>query len=183
MCIQVPGQPFRLVLKRSYAENGTLMEIYTYVLGKVTELRNGEHKSLRDFSYPLWQTVHDPNAEAGSHAKGLHLIANPASDQLNEYGSHPLAVLPVPQLWDPPIAKGEQPLRCWHSSGVTPLVCLTCDGLTEGDLKNPTFWHEVTKPRRRMALRRRQGNSDDFVLRLPRSAVWHKEREVSLQAT
>jgi hypothetical protein len=34
MCIKVSGQPYRLVLQRYRAANGTLIEIYTYMLGK-----------------------------------------------------------------------------------------------------------------------------------------------------
>jgi hypothetical protein len=180
MCINVAGQPYRVVLYRYRDKNGNPREIYTYVLGKVTELRGGEHKSLRGFTYPLGKTVTDPNAEIGSHVKALHLIADPASDRLESFGSHPLAVLAAPQLWEPPVEEGTQPPRCWHSAGVTSLFCLTCAGLTAADLTNPEFWGSLTKPRRPRA--RRKATSDDFVLRLPRTAVWHKEREVIPQA-
>jgi hypothetical protein len=147
----------------------------------VTQLRNGEHKSLWGFAYPIAEFVSDPNAEVGHHEKGIHLIGNPASDQLNDYGSHPLAVIPALQLWDPPEANGAQPKRCWHSSGVTSWFCLTCSGLTADDLNNPDFWHDLTKTRKRKTSRK-TANNDEFFLRLPRNSVWHKEREVAAHA-
>jgi hypothetical protein len=65
MCIKVSGQPCRLVLTRYRARNGKIIEVYTYAFGKVTNLRNGKHKSMRNFTYPIGQTVHDPNAKVG----------------------------------------------------------------------------------------------------------------------
>ena len=35
MCINVHGQPYRVVLHRYRDENGKLIEVYSYVLGKV----------------------------------------------------------------------------------------------------------------------------------------------------
>jgi hypothetical protein len=179
MCMEVAGQPQRLVLAQQKKRNGTLIETFTVVLGKVTQLRKGEHKSLRGFTYPLGQTVHDPNVKIGDHNYCLHLIADPASDQLQEYGSHRLVVLPAPQLWDPPGVRGAQPeKRCWHSSGATILFCRDCAGLKPEDLTNPDFWQSLYKPRRRTRTRQ-TAKTDDFVLRLPRNAVWHQDRDVS----
>jgi hypothetical protein len=166
--------------KEAYpSSNGTPIEIYTFALGKVTsKTKHGEHTSSRDFTYPIGKTVPDPNAKEGSHTFGLHLIPIlDCADQLSSYGSHRLAVLPGPQLWEPPVENGEQPNRCWHSSGATTLFCLDSAGFTIADLKNPDFWQSLTKPRSR-----KQASSDEFVLRLPRTAVWHKEREVAQQA-
>jgi hypothetical protein len=178
MCEKVNGQPIELILDRYQTKNGTWIETYTFSLGKVTSLTNGEHKSGRGFAYPVGQTVSDPNAMVGNHSTALHFIANPVTDKLESYGSHPLVVLPAPQLWDPPVENGKQPSRCWHSNGCSILFCITCAGLKPDDLTNPDFWQDITKPRKRTATRKTT-KKDEFVLRLPRNSVWHKERMAS----
>jgi hypothetical protein len=178
MCIKVPGHPRELTLQERRTRNGKTIETYTVALGKVTSKhRNDDHTSSRGFTYPIGKTVHDPNVKIGDHQLCLHFIADPASDKLDEYGSHRLLILPCPQLWDPPGAGGEQPKsKCWHSSGATSLICVDYAKLTPEDLENPEFWESMTKPPKRA---RKTQKDDDFVLRLPRAEVWHKEREFS----
>jgi hypothetical protein len=77
MCAQIPGQPYRIVLDRRLAENGSSIETVTYALGKVTTKRtNSEHQSLHGFAYPIGRTVPDPNAQFGSHTYSLHFLPN-----------------------------------------------------------------------------------------------------------
>jgi hypothetical protein len=144
----------------------------------VTQLRSGRHTSLRGFTYPIGYYVHDANAKVGDHQNGLHFIASVAGSKfLDSFGSHRLAVLPAPQLWDPPVGNDERQERCWHSSGGTMLFCMDCAGYTPADLTNPAFWHELTKPLRQPNTQQKAKNND-FVLRLPRNAVWFKQLEV-----
>jgi hypothetical protein len=180
MCFAVVGQPYRLVLERHRSEDGTPIEIYTFALGKVTsKQKNGEHKSSQGFTYPIGQTATDPKAQVGSHAFGLHLVPTlDCADQLSSYGSHRLAVLPGPKLWDPPFENTEQQTKCWHSGSVTTLFCLDCSGFTLDDLKNPDFWQSLTKPPKRSS-RRKSAKTDEFVLHLPRASVWHNQAAAS----
>jgi hypothetical protein len=66
------------------------------------QTNNGEHVSSRGLLYPLRQTIHDRRADVGSHSLGLHFAANPECTLAlpDSYGSHRLAVLPAPDVWD-----------------------------------------------------------------------------------
>jgi hypothetical protein len=178
MCFVLAGQPYRLTVARRRVPNSSPIEVYTYVLGKVTQFRRGSHTSLRGFTYPIGRFVHDANAIVGDHVNGLHFIAAVAgSKDVDSFGSHRLAVLPAPQLWDPPVENGASQERCWHSSGATTLFCLDCAGYTPTELTNPVFWDALTKPLRRPNTQQKVKNND-FVLRLPRNAVWYKQTAV-----
>jgi hypothetical protein len=183
MCHSDPEQPYPLELNRRRQRDGTTVATYTFPLGKVTSYRNGEHYSSNGFLWPIGQTVHDPNAQHGRHGPCLHFTASGASAYAPEfysYGSHPLVVLPAPQLWDDPYGSAGLKNRCWHSSGGTILFCAGCLNLKPEDLKNPEFWQEIIKPRRR---RQATSSPDDFFdLRIPRNAIWHREEKVAAHA-
>jgi len=135
MCAQIPRQPYRIVLDRRRAENGSSIETVTYALGKVTTKRtNSEHQSLHGFVYPIGRTVPDPNAQFGSHTNSLHFLPNlHGARNWSAYGSHRLVVLPAPQFWDMPVKRRYNPPRCYHAAGCTPLFCVDCLGLTLAD--------------------------------------------------
>jgi hypothetical protein len=183
MCHFDPEPPYRLELAIRRQRNGTSIATYTFPLGKVTSFRNREHHSSHGFLWPIGQTVHDPNAKQGAHGSCLHFTASGASafaPGFSSYGSHPLVVLPAPQLWDDPFGNAGLKNRCWHSSGGSVLFCASCLGLKPEDLKNPAFWHEITKPQRR---RHAASATDDFFdLRIPRNSVWHREEKVGQKA-
>jgi hypothetical protein len=184
MCHFDPEQPYKLELAARRQPDGIAVATYTFPLGKVTSYRNGEHYSYRGFLWPIGQTVHDPNAKQGAHDQCLHFTASGASafaPGFSSYGSHPLVVLPAPQLWDDPVGNAGLKNRCWHSSGGAVLFCAACLGLKPEDLKNPELWQEITNPRHR---RRAVAAADDFIdLRIPRTAVWHREEKVAAEAT
>jgi hypothetical protein len=183
MCHYDPAQPYRLELARRKQRDGTAIATYTFPLGKVTTLRKREHYSGNGFRWPIGKTVHDRNAKQGAHEQCLHFTASAASafaPGFSSYGSHPLVVLPAPQLWDDPIGKAGLQNRCWHSNGGSVLLCATCLGLTPEDLQNPAFWQEITKPRQRQAA---SSTADFFDLRIPRNAIWHREEKVAAPTT
>jgi hypothetical protein len=183
MCHFDPESPYRLELERRRQRDGTSVATYTFPLGKVTSFRNREHYSGHGFLWPIGQTVHDPNAKQGAHGSCLHFTASGASvfaPRFSSYGSHPLVVLPAPQLWDDPFGNAGLKNRCWHSSGGVVLFCAACLNLKPEDLKNPEFWHEITNPQRR---RHAASTPDDFCdLRIPRNSVWHREEKVGQKA-
>jgi hypothetical protein len=159
MCYHDNQEPYVLPL----GLNNRKDIIYSFLLGKVTEYnpRLGVHKR-GDFNYNLRKPVWDSNAVLGDHNRCLHFTANPDSAlALPSYGSHRLAVLPAPQLWDDP--KRSLTDRCWHSNGCTPLFCMDCEGVGVDVLGQQDFWRDMNLLPRR---------SDDFVLRIPRDSVW-----------
>jgi hypothetical protein len=170
MCYYDPAQPYAVPLKFSHTESGVMVMDYSLLLGKVTEKRNGEHRSCRNFTYPIGRTVRDSNAHAGSHEYGLHFAASPDSAKHLVgigYGSHRLGILPAPRIWDPIVIAG-QTNRCWHSTGATALFCLDCDDIELDVLTNPDFWNDLTKQSRKS----RHGLS--FTELLDSNAVWHQ---------
>jgi hypothetical protein len=183
MCHFDSEPPYRLELEIRRQRDGTSVATYTFALGKVTSFRNREHYSGHGFLWPIGQTVHDPNAKQGVHGPCLHFTASGASAfaaGFSSYGSHPLVMLPAPQLWDDPFGNAGLKNRCWHSSGGSVLFCAACLGLKPEDLKNPEFWHEITKPQRR---RWAASSTDDFFdLRIPHNSVWHREEKVGQKA-
>jgi hypothetical protein len=96
--------------------------------------------------YPLLATIHDPKAIPGSHDYALHFAATPgcAIGLPDEFGSHRLAVLPGPRVWDA-LQEGKLNNRCWHADSCTPLFCLDCWQLRPEDLTNPEFRRAVTQ--------------------------------------
>jgi hypothetical protein len=177
MCHIDPERPYRLVLERRTKRDGSAIITYTYPLGKVTTLRNREHYSGSSFRWPIGKTVHDPNAKQGMHGPCLHFTASGASafaPGFSSYGSHPLVVLPAPELWDEPFGKGGLQNRCWHSSGGVVLFCAACLNLQLEDLRNPAFWLEITTPRRAAS-----ASAGFSALRIPRDQVWHRQMTVS----
>jgi hypothetical protein len=179
MCHIDSARPYQLVLERRTKRDGSTIFTYTFPLGKVTTLRNRVHYSSNSFRWPIGKTVHDPNAKPGQHGPCLHFTASGASafaSGFSSYGSHPLVVLPGPQLWDDPLGKAGLQNRCWHSASGSILFCTTCLGLKPQDLNNPAFWQEITNPRGRTA-----AAAADFVaLRIPRDQVWHRQMTVSV---
>jgi hypothetical protein len=180
MCHFDPEQPYRLELERRRQRDGATIATYTFPLGKVTSFRNREHYSSHGFLWPIGQTVHDPNAKQGAHGSCLHFTASGASafnPGFRSYGSHPLVVVPGPQLWDDPLGNAGLKNRCWHSAGGVVLFCAACLNLKPEDLKNPEFWQEITNPQRR---RHAASTPDDFFdLRIPRNDIWHREEKVA----
>jgi hypothetical protein len=166
MCYKDSNRPFIIPLEIGITAQGRQLVTVTLLLGKVTTKRNGEHVSSRGLLYPIHQTIHDTNAKAGDHANALYFAASPESAFAlhDNYGSHVLAVIPGPQVWDP-LSEKQNPARCWHSDSCTPILCMDCAGLKAEDLNSPDFWRAFQKGCE-------QGN--DFVLRLPRDEVWHR---------
>jgi hypothetical protein len=183
MCHFDPESPYRLELERRKQRDGTFVATYTFPLGKVSSFRNHEHYSGNGFLWPIGHTVHDPNAKQGAHGPCLHFTASGASafaPGFSSYGSHPLVVVPGPQLWDDPFGNAGMKNRCWHSNSGLVLLCAACLNLKPEDLKNPEFWQEITKPKRR---RQAASAPDDFFdLRIPRNAIWHREEKVAAHA-
>jgi hypothetical protein len=147
MCGYDPTQPYVIPLEQRPRRNGKTLLTCGLVLGKVTSLRNGEHSSGLGFKYPIGRTVHDPKAVVGNHASGLHFAASPASAHMfNYFGSHRLAVLPAPEVWDP-VQQFVRTPRCYHSRSATTICCLDCDRIEVDVLNNPDFIHDLMRPR------------------------------------
>jgi hypothetical protein len=189
MCYKDDSLPFYLPWELRNTSNGTRCLTYTILLGKVTTKRNGEHISSRGLLYPIHQTIHDVNAKEGNHEHALHFAANPECTLAlpDSYGSHRLAVLPPPDVWDPHeewnLVKGwdprkelqppkpvDFPSRCWHSNGCTILFCMDCWKLKPEDLTNMDFWR---------AFKKSCELSDSSLLSLSRDQVWHRQIAVS----
>jgi hypothetical protein len=171
MCYKSKDLPFLIPLELFNTSHDTQLLTISMLLGKVTTKRNGEHISSRGMLYPIRQTIHDPKAKEGRHDFALHFAPTPecAIALPDSFGSHRLAVLPSPQIWDP-LTEEQDSSRCWHSDGCTPLFCMDCWGLKPADLNNPDFWH---------AFKKSCELSNDSVLSIPRDQVWHRQIEVS----
>jgi hypothetical protein len=170
--------PIRIVINRQSAQNGSLIETQTLALAKVTGItRSGDHISSRKFVYPIGQTVHDPNATVGSHARSLHFLpAVEYAPDYSSYGSCIVIVVPGPQLWDLPVASGDQPAHCLHSTMCTPLFCLTCQRLTLDDLKDDAFWRDLPLARKQYGVSAAKNRQQ--MLAIPRENVWHEQVHV-----
>jgi hypothetical protein len=145
MCYEDPTQPYVLPLGLHRTAENILVMTYSLLLGKVTQLRDGQHISYMGFTYPIGRTVPDPNAQVGDHNYGLHFTASPASaHRLPSYSSHRLAVLPAPQMWKS-LEDGGDIDRCWHSNGATTLFCLDCENIDLDVLSNVDFWRYLLK--------------------------------------
>jgi hypothetical protein len=160
MCHKDSTKPYALPLSRQDVADGMQIMRYSMMLGKVTTKRNGEHVSSQGFTYPIGRTVYDQNAIVGDHGRALHFTASPDSTKYlqGNYGSHRLAVLPAPVIWDSPETHGLTK-RCWHSFGAHSLLCLDCEGVELDVLTRPDFWQDLMLP--------------DFTI--PLEAVWHKQ--------
>jgi hypothetical protein len=171
-------QPYRIVLDRDHAENGAVFETFTFALAKVTEFHRRTHRTMYNFTYPIGQTVYDPNARVKSRSTCLHFLPSmEAAPSYRGYGDHIVIALPAQKLWDRPKPYGKQPAQCWHSNGCTPLFCATCLGLTPADLQHDACWRDFTIPRRRSAVS--TASNRQQVLPVPRDNVWHKRVEVN----
>jgi len=144
MCFKSTEFPFLIPLELLMTNTGSHLLTVSMLLGKVTTKRNGEHISSRGMLYPISQTIHDVKAVAGDHQYALHYAPTPecAIGLPDSYGSHRLAVLPAPDVWDPleewnPLKEEAPASRCWHSNGATPLFCLDCWNLKPADLTEP----------------------------------------------
>jgi hypothetical protein len=167
MCYEDPEIPYALPLEEHRTWNNSRVLTYSLLLGKVTEYRDGEHVSSHGFRYPLRHPAYDANARIGHHEQSLHFTASPDSArylQGHEYGSHRLAVLPAPKVWDSVSRHGLQN-RCWHSYGATALFCLDCMGIELAVLTNPDFWQD---------LQLYSGQSHG----IPLFTVWHKQKKL-----
>jgi hypothetical protein len=150
MCFDDPSVPSLMPVAVTTTSTGTKLLTVSLLLGKVTTIRRGEHISFRGMRYPLLETIHDPQAIQGSHDSALHFAATPecAIGLPDEFGSHRLAALPAPAVWDPlekwyAATDEKRKSRCWHSDGCLPLFCLDCENLTPEDLTNPDFWRAM----------------------------------------
>jgi hypothetical protein len=168
MCVKFPERPYALPLETHYTRNNILVLTFSLVLLKVTELRHGLHVSSRGFPFPMRQSVYDPNVRIGHHDYGLHFAASPegANKLKGSYGSHRLAVLPAPEVWDS-VEKAGQTKRCWHSSGAHTLMCLDCNRVELDVLDTSDFWEDLTI---------RPGRSKNRF-GIPLDAVWHRTKE------
>ena len=172
MCFPDASFPFIIPLAENTTRTGTHLVTVSLLLGKVTTLRrNGEHISFRGLRYPIGQPIHDTQAIPGSHDFALHFAATPACSigLPDEFGSHRLAVLPGPRVWEP-FTKQEQVGRCWHSDSCTTLFCMDCSKLKPEDLTNPDFWR---------VFKTSYGRNDDFLRTLPLDQLWHRQLAVS----
>jgi hypothetical protein len=143
MCFEDPTRPYAFPLDVRQSWFNTNVLTYSLLLLKVTGFHNDMHWSRMAFPYPLRQLVSDPNARVGDHERALHFAASPAvAHMLNSYGSHRLAVLPAPKVWDPVNWRGYQN-RCWHSGGCVPLFCYDCEGVELDVVSNPDFRHDL----------------------------------------
>jgi hypothetical protein len=146
MCVEFREQPYVVTLKRFCTEDGSEVVYYSLLLGKVTHKRNGEHRSSHGFAWPIGRPIRDANAIVGLHDRALHFASSPKSaHRLHGYGSHRLAVLPAPKVWEP-VRNGSKTPRCWHSSGGIVLFCADCDGIRLPVLDDPAFWHDLALP-------------------------------------
>jgi hypothetical protein len=168
MCYPFKAEPLAVPLKLRLAKSGKRILTYSLLFGKVTEKKFGKHRSIHGFTYPIGRTVFDPNAIVGDHEFGLHFAASPFDvADLDEYGSHVLAVLPGPKVWDP-VRQDDLSGRCWHANACLPAVCLTCDPLSLPELTNPDFWQDLSKW---------SGSASvDCLFRTPLYQVWHRSR-------
>jgi hypothetical protein len=168
MCYEFTAEPLAVPLKLRRAKSGSLVLTYSLLLGKVTEKKYKNHRSREGFMYPIGRAVTDPNAIVGDHNFGLHFAASPFDTTgLDEYGSHVLAVLPGPKLWEP-VTQNALTGRCWHASGCLPTVCLSCDVLTVSELTDPLFWQDLSKwPGSEPA---------DCIYTTPLYKLWHQSR-------
>jgi hypothetical protein len=144
MCYKDKMKPYALPLSLRDVAGDRQIMTYSMLLGKVTTKRHGEHVSLRGFTYPIGRTVYDQNAVVGDHGRALHFTASPDSAHRlkDAYGSHRLAVLPAPVLWDPTETDGLSK-RCWHSVGAHNLLCLDCSGVELDVLTRLDFWEDL----------------------------------------
>ena len=167
MCVEDKLGPYALPLERQ----GNRLT-YSLLLGKVTHYWQGQHYSSNGFWYPIRQMIYDPNALLGNHDYALHFMANPDSARFllgGEYGSHRLAVLPAPRVWDP-IKDSGLKNRCWHSFGAFTACCLDCYRIEVDVLTNPDFWDDL-------AIQPGQPYG------IPQDLVWHKQQMLPPAAT
>jgi hypothetical protein len=168
MCFQDASAPVIIPVAMEKIRTGAQLLTVSLLLGKVTTVRrNGEHISFRGLRYPIGQTIRDTKAKIGDHDFALHFATTPACTigLPDEFGSHRLAVLPGPRVWDP-ITKKDQKGRCWHSDSCTPVVCLDCWKLKPEELTNPDFWR---------AFKMCSGRNDSFLRTLPLDQIWHRQ--------
>jgi hypothetical protein len=172
MCVKDASFPFIVPVTMNTTSTGIKVLTVSLLMGKVTTLRNGEHISSWGLRYPIRQTIHDTKAQIGSHNYGLHFAATPACTigLPDEFGSHRLAVLPSPQVWDPITEAAQKkeasPPRCWHSDACTPLFCMDCWNLKIEDLNNPDFWQ---------AFKTCCAKSDDFDITMSVEQIWRRQ--------
>jgi hypothetical protein len=167
MCHIDTTEPLVFPLRRR-TKNGVIVLDYTFLLGKVTEKRNGEHVSSRGFTWPVGHAVHDANAVIGHHERALHYAASPKSaHNFLAYGSHRLGVLPAHKLWRS-IEEAGHMNRCWHSSGGVVILCMDCDNYQLDVLDNPDFWKDLKRPGRLPSVL-------TFSGLLAADSVWHEQ--------
>jgi hypothetical protein len=166
MYVYLPEPPYALPLEEHYTWNNTRKLTYSLLLTKVTVLRNHIHQTRNGFTYPVRQSVYDPNAIVGDHKRALHFGSSPdsAKSLLNSYGSHRLVVIPALKVWDP-VHQDCLHYRCWHSYGAAVLFCYDCEGYELEVVTNPAFWSD---------LKLSPGHfSKEFI-----NSVWHKQKKL-----
>jgi hypothetical protein len=165
MCVKLSEQPYALPLEEHYSWNHRRFLTYSLLLTKVTELHNNVHQTRR-FSYPIRHMVYDPNAKIGDHKRSLHFGSSPESAEtaLSSYGSHRLAVLPAPKVWDP-VHSDHLQYRCWHSYGAAVLFCYDCEGVAPDIVTNPDFWDDLKL-------------SPEYFTKGFIHSVWHKQKQL-----
>jgi len=162
MCVYDPLEPYALPLER----HGNRLT-YSLLLGKVTRYWQGQHYSSIAFPYPIRQMVYDPNALLGDHRCSLHFMASPDSARFLQggaYGSHRLAILPAPRVWDR-VEDSRLTDICWHSFGAFTLCCMDCLGIELDVLTNPAFWDDLAI-------------QPGLPYGIPRDLVWHKQQQL-----
>jgi hypothetical protein len=172
VCYEFTAEPLAVPLKLRRAKSGDLVLTYSLLLGKVTEKKYKHHRSTHGFTYPIGRPVSDRNAIVGDHEFGLHFAASPFDTlELSEYGSHRLAVLPGPKLWDP-VTQDGLTNRCWHANGCLPAACLDCENLSLPELTNPLFWQDLSKWSGSAAA--------DCIYNTPLYKIWHRSRALKV---
>jgi hypothetical protein len=165
MCVKLTDIPYALPLEEHYSWNNRRFLTYSLLLTKVTELRNHVHQT-RGFSYHMRHMVYDPNARIGDHQHALHFGSSPESAQseLISYGSHRLAVLPAPKVWDP-VHMDRLQYRCWHSYGAAVLFCYDCEGVELDVVRDPVFRDDLKL-------------SPEYFSKGFIQSVWHKQTQL-----
>jgi hypothetical protein len=139
MCVEV-SPPDVVPLRVYRGDGGCYVVDFTFLFVKVLARgRDGLHESTggaHRLAYPLRQHVVDPFAVPGAHGPSIHLATIPSAHSLGSYGGCLVLAFADRRLW--PDGRIDTP-RCWHTRGLTPLYCATCERVAVEELTMPEF--------------------------------------------